>query len=168
MLKKLVVFGSESMPAYNFYALVNVHTDDVALIDLAKAAVSDANREEAANIKLGRGGCADGFPVEESVRARLKPLGFEFVECPVAVGPWETLDFELTLTDARLNAGGITFARDKGSREIVIPTTTGDIVIDATETHWRCVKQGTHGVLKGSGFDCLEKLICLRGQPAPF
>ncbi|UUZ66349.1 hypothetical protein LP417_35655 (plasmid) [Polaromonas sp. P1-6] len=156
MKKKLVAFGSES--GQHFYALVNAYTEDEHVRNLAKAAISDTNREGATNLAKGLAGCDDGLPVMASIKARLEPLGFEFVE-DTTVGPWESLKSDLTLTEARLNASRVTFRRDEVSKELVIPTETGDIVIDARQKVWRCTTQDTHGVIRRSGFEALLQLI---------
>ena len=168
MNKKLIVFASEGSDAFNFYAVVNVHVEDAFALDLAKSAVSDANREEARNLENGLAGCDDGLPVVESIKNRLQAVGFDFIDAPITIGPWETVEHDSTFVEARLRADSIEFSRGPGRGEILIPTNAGNLVIDADESQWRSESGATSGVLKGAGYGNLVCLIDGRGQPAPF
>jgi hypothetical protein len=167
MNKKLIVFASEAGESFSFYGLVNVHVEDVCALELAKAAVSDANREEARNLEQGVPGCDDGLPLVESIQTRLQAVGFDFIDAPITIGPWETVEHGSTFVEARLRAENVQFSRKAERGEIVIPTAAGDMVIDAAQSQWRCANGGASGTLKGSGFGNLVLLVQGRGQPAP-
>ena len=164
MNQRLVVF--KSADGHHFYALVNVHTDDAFIQQLAAAAISDAFAETQESwINDAKHVCHDGLSFKESVQSRLGLLGFKFIEQLTTVEIWECSKSEKSLLEARLTAAGIDFKRTGGtSRHLLIPTKTGDINVNATAGTWTCSAQGTHGVLRGTGFEYLSSLVEMRGQ----
>jgi hypothetical protein len=164
---KLVHFASFD-PVYNFYATVNVQTDDEVIRQLAMAAIGEANREDEANGKEGSAGCNDGLPVRDSIKARLIPLGFKFfAEAETTfVGPWDDTNQSPTLIEVRLNHAGIEWQRSTLTRMIEIETLTGTIAVDMEQGKWVCLDQGTHCSFRGNGVSQLIDLVHLRGQPS--
>ena len=157
MAKKLFEFWSINRQI--FFAFVDSGKSDDEVQALAMAATSDANKEYEANMENGDGRCHDGLCVEESIKARLTPLGFEFITPLKGLGRWEDHYQDETLLEARLRVNGIQFERtDQGN--LVIPTPDGDVIADVANGSWSA--QGTTGVLKGSGAGNMIYLIQLR------
>lgn len=145
MAKQLFAFWSDDN-ACHFFAMLPAGMDSEDAKALAMAATSDANKEDGRNCERSPfdGGCDDGLCVEESIKARLTPLGFEFVDPPVGFGLWEDWRQQSTLLQARLRVEKIDFTVDaKGN--LTIDTPTGAIYADVCNKTWS--GQGTTGSL---------------------
>jgi hypothetical protein len=166
--KKLFAFWSDEI-YYHFFALIPTVMDDEDAKALAEAATSDANREDDTNAnptdlsKLDKVGvCDDGLCVEESIKARLSPLGFEFLDPPVGLRQWEEHRQQETLLQARLRVEQIDFTVDS-SGNLKIDTPTGEIYADVTQKTWS--GQGTSGSLvHHDGVSQMITLIRLRHE----
>ena len=155
MAKKLFAFWSDERQ-YHFFALVHADRPDVEVKALAMAATSDANREDDVNTENGSDGCDDGLCVEESIKARLTPLGFEFIDAPVGFGLWEEHRQDETLLEAQLRVKGIAFERgEQGNLKIHSPD--GEISADVVNGMW--TGQGSSGSIKTA--DGVHNLIFL-------
>lgn len=165
-MKRLVQLASEDGSQYDFFALVNQHTDETVVRELVNAAIGDANREDAANLRNGTSGTNSGLSVKADIKRRLEPLGFEFFpnDNVTTVGYWDGANDDPSLFEVRLKHAGIKFTMCPTSGLVKIPTATGTIAMDVSKESWACEAQGTTGSLRGTGFEQLEKLISLRGQ----
>ena len=168
MAKKLFAFWSDERQ-YHFFALIPADMDDADAEALAQAATGDSNREDYQNSnpsQLGEldkvGYCDDGLCVEESIKARLTPLRFEFLDPPIGFGLWEDHRQQETLLQARLRVKNIDFTVDE-KKNLKISTPTGEIYADVSQKVWS--GQGATGSLETHyGINNLITLILLRRE----
>jgi hypothetical protein len=157
MAKKLFAFWGDERESH-FFALLPHDMPDENAAALAKAATSDANREQDANPAPG---CNDGLCVEDSIKARLTPLGFEFVKKPAGFEYWEDLRQDETVLEARLRLAGFSVTKD-GTGNLTVATSYGPVVLDLKNSSWESM--GTKGGLSPIGIDNLLFLLQAREE----